>query len=107
MSNKDIINILKDTAKSTMPKGSVVWLYGSRARGNYTAESDWDILILLDKEKISNQDYDEFAYPITSLGWKLGETITPILYTKNQWQSYSFTPFYKDVEHDKLSIYES
>ena len=30
-----------------------VYLYGSRARGTMKPDSDWDLLILLDKDKIT------------------------------------------------------
>lgn len=42
-------------------------MFGSQARGDVYDESDWDILILLDKEKITSADFDTYAYPLTDL----------------------------------------
>ena len=55
-----------------MPANSSLLLYGSRARGDNRVDSDWDLLILLDKPKLSSQDYD-YGYPFRELGWDIGE----------------------------------
>lgn len=80
--DKTILKI-KDIAKSAIPSGSKAILYGSRARGDARNDSDWDILILLDKDKLEQTDYDKVSYPFVLLGCDLGTEINPILYTKN------------------------
>ena len=48
----EVINYLKDYAKDVLRKGGkLTILYGSLARGDYTATSDADILIISDKFK--------------------------------------------------------
>lgn len=59
-------------------------MYGSRTRGDAHADSDWDLLIILDKPSIEQSDYDNVSYPLTALGWKLGGMIIPALYTKEE-----------------------
>lgn len=95
---------IKELAKSKFPTGSRVYLYGSRARGDANEESDWDILILLDKDKVSAEDFNVYAYPIVELGWSLNEVVSPQLYTKSEWNAMSFTPYYKNVEADKVVL---
>ena len=52
---------------------ATAYLYGSRARGDADANSDWDILIVAD-DSISTKDaFEKFAYPFTEIGWRLGE----------------------------------
>lgn len=104
LDKQEILHNIQLLAAKNMPEGSKVWLYGSRARGTANDDSDWDLLLLLDKDKISNSDFDEYSYPFVSLGWDMGETISPIIYTKKQWQGYSFTPFYKNVEKEKVEV---
>ena len=79
-------------------------LYGSRARGDNRNDSDWDLLILLNKDKITLNDIDEVEYPLREMGWIIGEDINPILYTKKEWNDNSFTPFYKNVTHDCITL---
>lgn len=66
--------------------------------------SDWDILIILDKQKVEQSDHDNIAFPFTMLGWELGVAIIPVIYTRHEWESISFMPFYKNVERDKIIL---
>ncbi len=34
-------------------RGSDIYLFGSRARGDERPDSDWDVLVLVDREKVS------------------------------------------------------
>ena len=52
----EVFNRLKETLQKLLPPGSHAYLYGSRARGDAGEDSDWDILILLDKPKIETED---------------------------------------------------
>jgi UTP:GlnB (protein PII) uridylyltransferase len=107
MERAQVIESIREVAKKTLPPRSTLLLYGSRARGEEHQGSDWDLLILLDKAELSDNDYDNVSFPFTMLGWNIGELISPQLYTKNEWASISFLPFYKNVEHDKIELYES
>jgi len=103
--NEDIfLRKLKSTANLVVPKGGEVWLYGSRARGDAHEESDWDLLILLNQQAITTADEENIAYPFVLEGWKNNVAVSPQLYTFEEWKRRSFTPYYKNVEHDKLLI---
>lgn len=95
---------LQRVAQSVMPSGSEVWLYGSRARGTNRADSDWDILILLDKEKLLQDDFGKVGYPFEEMAWDFDECVSPVLYTKHEWAARKGTPFYQNVEHDKIRV---
>lgn len=104
MDKSQVIENIREVAKTTLPKGSSLLLYGSRARGDASKDSDWDLLILLDKPDLSESDYDNISFPFTMLGWNIGELISPQMYTKKDWESISFLPFHKNVEHDKIVL---
>lgn len=107
LNEKLSISALTNQAKRIMPKGCHVWLYGSRARGTASPDSDWDILVLVDKESIDSDDFDKLGFPLIEYGWRYGEDLSPQIYTTNEWNSMRITPYYQNVERDKKLIYES
>ena len=75
-----------------------VYLYGSRARGTMKPDSDWDILILLNKDKITNEIEKNVTYPLYDLEFEIGEVISPMVYSEREWNSkHKITPFYSNV----------
>lgn len=79
-------------------------LFGSRAREDATSESDWDLLILLNKKEITSSDFDQYAYPFVRLGWKLGEYFSPKLYTESEWADRKSGFFYKNVQTEGVIL---
>ena len=100
---EEIIQKLRETSQKVVPPDGQVWLYGSRARGDNHKGSDWDLLILLDKASLSFNDYS-VGYPFRELGWEINEEINPQVYSKKEWKDYEFSPFHKNVEHDKIVL---
>ena len=60
--NRMILNQIKSVVRKTTPEGSLVILFGSRARGEAKKGSDWDILIVLPKDRLLQSDYDDVSY---------------------------------------------
>jgi len=104
MTANSTISDIQQLGTRVIPQGGKLWLYGSRARGDYHDGSDWDLLVLIDKEQLQTEDYDMIAYPFSELGWNIGEDIRPLLYTNKEWAERWFTPFYHNVEHDKIEL---
>ena len=104
MTKKAAIAQIRETAASAVPYGGSAILYGSQARGDAHAGSDWDVLILLDKDRLEQSDYDNVSYPFVLLGCDIGEEINPIMYTRKEWESYKITPFYENVTRDGISL---
>ena len=103
MEKNDIIEHFKSMAKANLPTNSSLLLYGSQARGDTHEGSDWDLLILLDKPELEAKDY-AVVYPFREFGWEIGEEVNPSLYTKQQWNSWTYLPYYKNVERDKIVL---
>lgn len=103
-SNLVIIQQLRDLSAKILPKGSSAWLYGSRARGEDTADSDWDILIVLDKIKADEADFNDFAFPFYMLGAEIEQNFVPLIYGKTQWNSYSQSQFHNNVQKDAIQL---
>ena len=102
--NRHILSQIKAVARDSAPDGSQILLFGSRARGTARKGSDWDILIILPKQQLKQSDYDRVSFPLVELGWLLGEQINPIIYTQDEWQANSITPFYDNVQRDAIKI---
>ena len=105
LSSNQIVDAIKHTAQSIVPQGSQVILYGSRARGDARQDSDWDVLILLDKDGIRPHDYDEYTYPLRELGWDRGECINTVLYTKKDWQHDIADAFHQNVTKEGIILW--
>jgi predicted nucleotidyltransferase len=102
-SKQQLLNSIKQIVISVAPDGKII-LYGSHARGDERADSDWDLLVLLNKNKIESSDFDLISYPLYELGWSEGELFSPKLYTIEEWKKRSFTPFYKNVEKEGIIL---
>jgi len=99
-----VITGIKQSLLLNLPSGGYALLFGSRARGDARSDSDWDILIVLDKDKLLPEDYDIISYPLRELGWELGENINPVMYTAKEWEESKVTPFYHNVIDDAIRL---
>lgn len=95
---------LKERLSKSLSSNSFALLYGSQARGDFHEGSDWDVLVVVDKEYVSIAENAEITYPLIMFGWQNGVEINPILYTLNEWNSYKNTPFYENVIKDGHKI---
>jgi uncharacterized protein len=92
-----ILNQIKRIVCEIEPSAKI-YLYGSRSRGTANDDSDWDLLILLNKDKISAEVEREITYPLFDLEFDTGEVISPMIYSEKEWNSkYKVTPFYHNV----------
>lgn len=99
---QQMIEAISQKAREITPKGSEVILFGSQARGD--AHSDWDILILLDKDKITSKDVDDYSYPFWELGWDYNEMINALLFSKKEWYQNIASPLYENVSRDGIRL---
>ncbi|MCR5191487.1 MAG: nucleotidyltransferase domain-containing protein [Bacteroidales bacterium] len=103
MEQEKVLEHIKKIAIQSFPEGASLWLYGSRARGEACSDSDYDLLILVDSEKMI-PEADKTAYEICLMGYDNGVEINPHIYPVDKWNSWTFTPFYKNVEKDKIRL---
>lgn len=103
VSREYILQTVKQTLHLVAPNAKII-LFGLRARNDAQEDSDWDLLILIEKDKILNDDFDKIAYPLIELGWELDEYIHPIFYTFKDWKKRCFTPFYKNIEKEGIVL---
>lgn len=99
-----IANLISSRIKHHDP-GAEVILFGSHARGQAHEESDWDILILIDKPKKDRSVEVSYRDEIFKLELELGEPISTLIYSKSDWEDkYFFTPLYKNVKEEGVRL---
>lgn len=81
------------------------YLIGSRARGDHGLKSDWDILILVDDEKITNEIEDKFRDVLYDIELELGQIISTFIYSKHYWKNtLVYTPLHKNVNQEGVKL---
>ena len=102
--NLQIFEEIKTIKRRILPHEKVI-LFGSQARGDAHDDSDWDLLVLLNKDKRNYcEDYDTYAYPFAELGHKYEVIFSIQLFTVKDWERQRPSIFYKNVEQDGIEI---
>jgi uncharacterized protein len=100
----DILLSIKNTIRSVEPTATVI-LYGSFARGENKSDSDIDLLILIDKEKLSFEDKKRIKYPLYEIEFQTGQIISPLVFSRIDWESrHKITPFYENVLKEGVAL---
>ena len=104
MDSNLIIDRIKKSIYSNDPKADA-YLFGSRARGDNRLDSDWDILILIDSSKVTNEIEDKFRDELYDIELESGQIISTFIYPKRYWEaSLKFSPLYKNVNNEGIRL---
>ena len=85
-SNEQVLDLIRTTVREKEPDAQII-LYGSRARGDAREDSDWDLIILLNKPPMSHYERSGIACDLWDAGLSVGEEINAFVYTNDQWNS--------------------
>ncbi len=83
-----------------------VYLFGSRARGNYTQDSDWDILILLPGE-VNWKRKRPIIHSLFEIELSERQIFNLIIHSKDYWNKNNLmqvSPFVRNVNQDKIKL---
>jgi len=101
---KNIIKKIHERIKQKDFSAEVI-LYGSHARGDSHADSDWDVLVLLDKENVSLKTDQEFRHHLFDLELEIGQPISIFVYSQRNWEDkYSVTPYYRNIKKEGILL---
>ena len=74
-------------------------------RDRARSDSDIDLLILVDGEKMSLEQEESITLPLYELELKTGVTISPIIMLKKLWENRPFkTPFYINIVNEGIVL---
>jgi predicted nucleotidyltransferase len=89
----------------TKDTNAVAYLFGSRARGDFRQDSDWDILILIDKQQVTNEEEDKFREDLFDIELDSGQIISAFIYPRDYWEKVLiYSPLYKKVNAEGIQL---
>ena len=98
-------NILQDIKKAVLSVDAAadVLLFGSRARGDFNEESDWDVLILTNEEV---KDSVRLAYIGALLPFeiKYAAAINLVIKNKVEWRKQANTDLFVNIQLDGVVL---
>jgi predicted nucleotidyltransferase len=104
MNSNIIISRIKESIHSKDPNAEA-YLFGSRARGDERPDSDWDILILVESDNVTNEIEDKFRDELYDIELDSGQIISTFIYPKKLWNSsLRYSPLFHNVELDGIRL---
>lgn len=101
---KELLRKCKEMIARLDPSATLI-LYGSRARGDAEEESDYDLIILTNREATLERE-DEYRKQLFPLQLETGAVFTVLLVERKEWDSPLFNamPFYRNVKREGVYL---
>ncbi len=103
MKRQEILQKIKAYAQSVEPQAEVL-LFGSRARNEAKADSDWDILILT-PYPVDLKTEQQFRHKLFELELEYGLAISTFVYSKMDWNGkLKATPLFQNIKKEGVAL---
>ena len=99
----EILKLISNTIREVEPEAQII-LYGSRARGDAREDSDWDVLTIVDKPRLTLKERSNIQYPIWDKGLAIGQEINVFPYTRRQWEQAPPSLFKYNVMKEGIAL---
>ena len=104
MRKEKLIDRISNIIHNKDPKAEI-FLFGSRSRGDNRKNSDWDILILVENKRVTNEIEDYFRDDLYDIELETGQIISTFIYPKDYWNNtLSYSPLYKNVSREGIKL---
>lgn len=94
----EITQLVKQVVLRLDPQAEVI-VFGSRARGDHNADSDWDFLVLMDKPltpSLKGQVLDN----IYEVELRTEAVISSLIHDKREWEKMAISPIYQIIQKE-------
>jgi predicted nucleotidyltransferase len=101
--NSFVVNKVKEIVHRYDKEAEII-LFGSRARGDWHEESDWDFLILT-KKQVTPELEKQIIYDAADVEVKEGICLQFLIKNKKSWEEdYSVTPIFYNIKEEGLQL---
>ncbi len=104
MNREALLEQVKRSIREMEPDAEII-LYGSRAREDSRAQSDWDFLVLVDGP-VNDERTDKIRHRLYEIEWESDEVLCCIVRSREEWNSslWESMPFHQNVELEGIVL---
>lgn len=104
MIDQELMGRIKTVICEIDPQAEAL-LYGSRARGQAQPESDWDLLVLLNRP-VTDELKRTIRHRLYEIEWETGQVISCMIYNRESWNTAPLmdTPFRQRVSREAVRL---
>ena len=102
INKEEFLKKIKLAVLSVDDKAELI-LFGSRARGDSSKDSDWDVLVLTEME--TDADFtNKLIDQIFELELEFTQAVSPIIVDKKTWEDWAIMPLYKNIAKEGVAV---
>ena len=101
--HKEILAAIRQAVLGVDPTAEVM-LYGSRARGDFREESDWDVLVVVEGEAGTGVE-QRFRHALFYVELAHGVAISTMVKSREEYNGrFRVTPLYHNIAQDRIRL---
>lgn len=101
----DIVKAVKKEVDKIAMDNEII-LFGSRARGDFKQDSDWDFLILLNDNESNLEKKEYIKDKLYDIELELEQVVSSIIYSKTEWEQRAIMPIYEIIKQEGIKLSE-